>query len=177
MTRYEELLDLVRDIPLEICVEWEDSSDSVYGHVIMSPHGRKSVHCVVAYDHHGPRPSGFVAAHLCGSRRCVNPAHIDWVSAQENLRHRTVHGNFELSGYEAVLKIQELQESGVIYLDRPGWRRWRIENVPGVKESEIRHKKDSLRRTAAQRAGRADEIRKYHREYMRAYRARKRVAG
>lgn len=34
----------------------------------------------------GPIPDGFELDHLCGNRRCVNPAHLEPVTHQENVR-------------------------------------------------------------------------------------------
>jgi hypothetical protein len=34
----------------------------------------------------GPIPEGLVIDHLCRNRRCVNPAHLEPVTAEENWR-------------------------------------------------------------------------------------------
>jgi len=40
-----------------------------------------------AYEHFiGPIPEGLVIDHLCRNRRCVNPAHLEPVTAEENWR-------------------------------------------------------------------------------------------
>jgi hypothetical protein len=47
------------------------------------------------YEHYvGPIPAGLQIDHLCRVKRCVNPAHLEPVTAQENVRRRPVslHG-------------------------------------------------------------------------------------
>lgn len=45
----------------------------------------------VAYDFtHGSIPTGLTVDHLCRVRLCVNPAHLEAVTIQENLRRRDV---------------------------------------------------------------------------------------
>lgn len=40
----------------------------------------------LAYEHYvGPLPDGLVADHLCRTRACVNPAHIEFVTNRENI--------------------------------------------------------------------------------------------
>jgi hypothetical protein len=41
----------------------------------------------------GIQPDGkSEAAHRCGNKRCVNPAHLEWKSATENAADKIVHG-------------------------------------------------------------------------------------
>ena len=45
--------------------------------------------------HKGPIPAGLEIDHLCSVRNCVNPAHLEAVSHQENIRRSWDRGNCE----------------------------------------------------------------------------------
>lgn len=63
------------------CIEWPWTLDaSGYGRI-----GRSSLAHRVFYEHNvGPIPEGYVIDHLCRNRKCVNPAHMEPVTAEEN---------------------------------------------------------------------------------------------
>jgi len=46
------------------------------------------VHRVLYEMHYGPIPDGWEIDHLCRVERCVNPAHLEAVTRQENLARR-----------------------------------------------------------------------------------------
>jgi len=56
-------------------------------------HGRAaSAHRAVYEAFVGPIPPGLQIDHLCRNRLCVNPAHLEPVSAKENIRRRGLTG-------------------------------------------------------------------------------------
>ena len=64
------------------------------GYVSFWPGGKKGSRNKVyahrwSYEHHvGPIPDGLHIDHLCGTKHCVNPAHLEVVTQQENNRRR-----------------------------------------------------------------------------------------
>jgi hypothetical protein len=73
-----------------------------------------------AYLHYvGAIPNDRVIDHLCRSRRCVNPKHLDLVTQKENLRRGVGHGSETrcLHGHDF--------DTGNTYFDRLGRRQCR----------------------------------------------------
>jgi hypothetical protein len=68
------------------CWNWTGClNDKGYG--LISFGGRNyRAHRIVWELFNGPFPRGLEADHLCRNRRCVNPAHIEPVTHQENMR-------------------------------------------------------------------------------------------
>lgn len=63
------------------------------GYVFVWHEGRRiGCHRFVCAAFHGKPVGRFDAAHSCGNRRCVNPAHLRWATHQDNLADRRLHG-------------------------------------------------------------------------------------
>jgi hypothetical protein len=66
------------------CWEWQAVLSRGYGQIWL--HGRNQYAHRVSYEmHKAPIPSGLQIDHLCRNTRCVNPAHLEPVTARENL--------------------------------------------------------------------------------------------
>jgi hypothetical protein len=54
------------------------------------PGGRREVYAHRHFSeiHIGPIPPGLVLDHLCNNPPCVNPAHLEPVTAKENMRRK-----------------------------------------------------------------------------------------
>lgn len=66
------------------CWVWQDSVRSRYGFLLVD--GRKQMAHRVGYELLvGPIPEGMQLDHLCRNRTCVNPAHLEPVTQQENI--------------------------------------------------------------------------------------------
>lgn len=74
------------------CWEWTGTvGNHSYG-IITSGRQSKLAHRW-SYEHHtGPIPQGLVIDHLCRNRTCVNPAHMEAVTNEENLRRGEGYG-------------------------------------------------------------------------------------
>ena len=71
------------------CWIWEGAKVNGYGVCGRSVNGKpKRFYCHdLTYElWHGPKPAGLHIDHLCRNRACFNPAHLEAVTQQENIR-------------------------------------------------------------------------------------------
>lgn len=76
------------DVPFGGSVCWIYTghlSSRGYGQVRVGPERRVTVHRVAYEALVGPIPDGFHVDHLCRTRSCVNPAHLEAVTLRENV--------------------------------------------------------------------------------------------
>lgn len=70
------------------CWLWTGATSNGYGKAGAGGRagGTRRAHRIVYESIHGPVPVGLDLDHLCRVRNCVNPAHLEPVTRQENLR-------------------------------------------------------------------------------------------
>ena len=69
------------------CWEWQGSTNFPGGYGVIWVNGRREVTHRVSYELQvGPIPDSLTIDHLCFNKRCVNPAHLEPVTFQENCK-------------------------------------------------------------------------------------------
>lgn len=92
------------------CLEWTGCLNS-RGYGVIGADGTRQLAHRVSYELQvGPIPDGLQIDHVCRNKRCVNPEHLEPVTAQENTRRRPdvnkthcVHGH-EMTDANTIVK-------------------------------------------------------------------------
>jgi hypothetical protein len=71
------------------CWLWQGFKQKGYGYIRLKRKNMR-VHRVVYEALRGPIPEGMQIDHLCRVRNCANPAHLEVVTQQENIRRGRV---------------------------------------------------------------------------------------
>lgn len=72
----------------EGCWIWNGAASGGYGQ-IKDPKGKNvGAHRAAYEEAHGPIPEGLVVDHLCHSKLCVRPSHLQIVTQKQNMEHR-----------------------------------------------------------------------------------------
>lgn len=80
---------------LDECWLWTASTNHGYGQIFVAIDGRRTVqraHRIAYQAWVGSIPANLELDHLCGQKRCVNPAHLEAVTHRENLRRAGGNG-------------------------------------------------------------------------------------
>lgn len=122
------------------CVQWPFYRDG-NGYARVSVDGKHNyVHRLICERVHGPAPTPkHQAAHSCGKGHegCVNPRHLRWATAKENVADRKVHGT-QMYGEDA--PRAKLSERDVRHIRRwleRGYSQPRVAKEFGVSVSVI----------------------------------------
>lgn len=85
-------LEIVAESRWPTCIDWPyGKRDNGYGDIHINGIST-TANAVICEMVNGPRPPGLEAAHSCGRRICVNPAHLRWDTRAGNATDRTGHG-------------------------------------------------------------------------------------
>jgi hypothetical protein len=107
----------VRIDPLSGCWTWiASTTTNGYGQIKDGPNRTVRSHRLVYEALVGSIPTGLFCDHLCGNRRCVNPAHIELVTNAENIRRGSErrthckHGHALTGGNVRITKTKKALE-------------------------------------------------------------------
>lgn len=91
------------------CWDWQGAVHYTgYGQVDSRTYGTSMAHRFIYELHRGPIPEGLTLDHLCRNTTCVNPAHLEPVTAAENTR-----------------RMQRFKKSGLAPGGRPALDDWK----------------------------------------------------
>jgi len=103
----------------------------------------RRVHSLVLEAFHGPRPSGYESGHLDGIRTHNNRDNLRWITHQENVNHRLLHGTERFGSRNNQAKLNERNVIKIRSLCQRGLTQDKIASQFGVKRQTI---SDVLRR-------------------------------
>lgn len=135
----KRLQALLADAAKNECItDWEYSKTK--GYPIADLDGRQMhaarILCILQY---GPPPEGHVdAAHRCGVRGCINPAHVYWASRQRNQLDRIDHGTSNRGVRHGMAKLTEAQVLEISARLKSGHMQQRIADDFGVTRGTIK---------------------------------------
>lgn len=101
-------LDKALSFAGDACLDWPFYIDRHgYGKVRFegTPMAASRAVCILA--HGAPQEEGLEAAHKCGNRACVNPAHIYWATPLKNASDRISHGTHPKGSANGNAKLSE----------------------------------------------------------------------
>lgn len=90
----ETLMHKVMTIPESGCWMWIGNTDKWGYAVCRVDYRRKFVHRLSYEFFVGPIPKSLQLDHLCRVRCCVNPKHLEPVTARENVRRSPIHNKW-----------------------------------------------------------------------------------
>ena len=89
------------------CIVWPFTKGANgYGKIKLS-YVSKDVHRYVCELAHGLAPDKNHAAHNCGNRLCINPRHLRWATAHDNMADMARHGTLPRGSKRAHAKLNE----------------------------------------------------------------------
>jgi len=108
--------------PSDVCVRWPFGDDRVHGTVWLDGRTHIATRIVCERAHGKPPTAKHHAAHSCGKghERCVNPSHLRWATAAENIADKFVHGTVARGSRHGMAKLTPTQVLEILEQVRSG---------------------------------------------------------
>jgi hypothetical protein len=76
------------------CWNWKGAYSADYGQFVYRGTSRRATHVALLFDGRPIPFEGAFARHKCDNRACVNPAHLEWGTQQQNVQDAIDRGRF-----------------------------------------------------------------------------------
>ncbi len=98
---------------------------------------RKSLHSLIALTFIGPRPSELVVAHLDGNKDNNRPENLNYVTQQENVNHKRVHGTMLCGDRSHMSRLTDEECREMLFFLDEGFSRRQVAEAYGVSLSHV----------------------------------------
>lgn len=93
MTRRDFLLEVAESVHTDDCVLWPFAQTGAgYGKLYVDGQYLDAHRAMCVFAHGDRREEGLDAEHLCGSKLCINPLHVEWAEHLRNMQRKREHG-------------------------------------------------------------------------------------
>jgi hypothetical protein len=83
------------------CWLWTGAFSGDYGQFVYKGTSRRATHVALLLDERPIPFDGAFARHKCDNRACVNPAHLEWGTQQQNVQDAIARGRFSFASLRA----------------------------------------------------------------------------
>ena len=102
------------------CLEWPFSkTKDGYGRLYVGKKSRPAHREMCIATHGLPKSDLLHTAHNCGNPCCVNPNHLRWATAKENMADKKIHGTNNNGSKHGLAKLTESQAKEIKYSTGP----------------------------------------------------------
>jgi len=137
-TLYDHLVSLVA-IDTNDCVEWQNCRTPLgYGRVCYQGKHRYTHRLALEIVGQYPTPESNVARHLCNNPPCVNPRHLRWGTAQDNINDRSERGVWREAMRARAVQLSDSERQQMIYYSTVGMPQKAIGQRFGVSDATVR---------------------------------------
>jgi hypothetical protein len=98
---------------------------------------RKPLHSLIALTFLGPRPPGLVVAHLDGNKDNNRPENLKYVTQQENVNHKRVHGTMLCGDRSHMSRLTDEECREMLFFLDEGFSRRQVAEAYGVSLSHV----------------------------------------